>query len=682
MSRPYAIALVCAWATTCAACAVLANLGDERVLEADVSDAGPEDTILAEAEAAPDADALAPDAPDAPDAPVIDPGGTSMATTGRLQQTAGAFCTAFLVGPSTLLTAASCFPRHAHGCETASDALAGWSFALGKEIRQPDGLSVAPLAYGSLAACSPSCDPAQAADVRAMVRRSHDVALVHLSKPITTPAPLRVLTRLDDPTLLPGRRTLHGFFDYLRLGNLGGAAVSTTRWTEAAPIQEAMALSVADPLHGCEQLPSCNAVDVRDTCPHSRIGPPDDAKELYDDLLLRLNGFEAFAPGTALGGARGTPVVVDGSSFSTRPSLPTGDVAIGIVVDALGASGGSETLVAPTFGEEIGAFVDTRLEDFDGDCVPDDADPAPTVPLAGGCKAVSTPWSSVDLSASTPITTATAPILGLAPAVTTRGFDRLDVYARVLDHTTHHLACSGSSCLPNWESLGGRHFGGISAASPGSGRQWLVASAADATLDSRTFDGVGSWSPWSKTSVEAVVGGAAVVSIDVATTEVWYRRGQRLWRSRWSKSGGWLADEDTGVLATSDPCAVYVGGGAGRVEVLARGTDQQGFGLVRLSLAPSAPLSSMVVGLVPTLLPSAPACAAADATHLDLFVRGTRSSLLHATLGASQTSPPSVAYEELGPITSKPSATSWGDGRSDVVARGLHGEIRHWWLQR
>lgn len=132
------------------------------------------------------------------------------------------------------------------------------------------------------------------------------------------------------------------------------------------------------------------------------------------------------------------------------------------------------------------------------------------------------------------------------------------------------------------------------------------------------------------------------------------------------------------MLVTSDPCAAYRADGGGRIDVLARGTEKQGFGLVRLTLAPSEPLSAVSRTIVPTTLASAPSCAAATATRIDVFVRGTRSILQHAILRAGQSN---LVFEDLGPITSKASATTWGQGRWDVVARGLHGEIEHWWLQ-
>jgi hypothetical protein len=251
------------------------------------------------------------------------------------------------------------------------------------------------------------------------------------------------------------------------------------------------------------------------------------------------------------------------------------------------------------------------------------------------------------------------------------------VFARLLDHTTHHLGCSGTLCRP-WEAQGGELRGGLLAASGGTNHQLVLGSSFDDALWWRTDDALTGWSKaWTATPVTDVVGGAAVVSIDPATAEVWFRRGPTLWRAQWRASSGWLAATDTGVYATSDPCAVLLRDGTGRVQVLARGTEAQGFGLVRLTLAPSAPVTPPTFTVDPTPIASAPACATGDASRVDLFVRGGRSTLLHATLRAGQP----IAFEDLGPITSKPSAASWGPGRLDVVARGLRGEIEHWWLQ-
>jgi hypothetical protein len=639
------------------ACGIVVGLGDERVLDRRV-DGGAE---------APEPDAPAGDVPgndrpsvevdgdegpesDAPPLPV-----DARAVVGRLVHATRGSCLGVLVGPATVLTAASCFPEHARRCDTESPT--GWTFEVGGRTGTVDGLALPPgvdlaedRSSGSM--CRVDCS-ADREILRQTIRRGRDLALVHLARPLGPRA--AVLTRTDDATT--GLAGVHLALDRDRPG-LGGAVT----FGELGIGEPQMRTLVPEwPFAIAEHERSCGSFD-RGTALGPQVlwkktSPATDPthQPWFNDFAIRLSrsGGPSDAP---LGDRRGAPITLEHGERT---------IVVGIVVDGHR----NWEVAAPTFAPEVGAWLEARLVDFDDDCIPDATDRQPArAARLGTCPApLAAGWSETAVIANG----SGGRGLADAPAITSWGPGRLDIYTSVFDDGVHHLPCEGS-CVA-WEpSFGGQLQGGIAAATWGVGHQYYAVVGWDRTVHGRSFDDRydDAWDRSYQESFGTVQGTPAAAAVATDALEVWFRRGGRLHRARGTTMRHWQV-EDTGVAAAGDPAVAR--SLAGDVHVLA--PDGHG-NWIHLQLAPSAAVSSAKQTLHAVGLHTAPAIAVARDDRLDVFVRGPTSQLRWGAvvLGSTPTVAPFV--DVGGVITSHPGATSSDRGHLEVVARGPNGELR------
>ncbi|MEV4316753.1 S8 family serine peptidase [Actinocrispum sp. NPDC049592] len=239
-----------------------------------------------------------------------------------------------------------------------------------------------------------------------------------------------------------------------------------------------------------------------------------------------------------------------------------------------------------------------------------------------------------------------------APAVTSWGSNRLDVFAKGANNVLYHRAYDGS--WSEWESLGDGLASSPAAVAWGPGRFDLFARGYDNALYHKAFDGA--WHDW-----ESLGGGMqyapAVASwapgrLDVFVTgtdgALYHKPYDGQWRD-WARLGGTL---------TAGPSAVSWG--IDRIDIVGRGTDNAlyhtgwnagWFGWQSLGGA----------------LNTAPAIASWGFNRLDIFAADTNNNLHHK------------AYDGIwhdwdwqgGYLTSDPSAVSWGPNRIDIFNRGI-----------
>jgi hypothetical protein len=213
-----------------------------------------------------------------------------------------------------------------------------------------------------------------------------------------------------------------------------------------------------------------------------------------------------------------------------------------------------------------------------------------------------------------------------APAATSWGAGRLDVFARGADNTLVHKWYSGGA-WSGWESLGG-----ALTSEPG-----LVA--------------------WGSNRLDVFVRGT-----DNALWHRWY-------------AGGWSGWEPLGgALAAGPTVAAWA---TNRLDVLVRGTDSSVWHRWWDGRAWTG-WESLGGGTA-----SSPTIAAWGLGRLDVFVRGTDDALWHRWYSAGWSS-----WESLsGSLTWAPAASSKASGRLDVVVRGTDTALYRkswnggWWTE-
>ncbi|WP_305847269.1 M43 family zinc metalloprotease [Micromonospora sp. KC207] len=131
--------------------------------------------------------------------------------------------------------------------------------------------------------------------------------------------------------------------------------------------------------------------------------------------------------------------------------------------------------------------------------------------------------------------------------------------------------------------------------------------------------------------------------------------------------------------ATPQPAAPVVSRGAGRIDVVRRGTDSalhrrwsDGTGW-QPSGAQWEHLGGVCLG--------EPQVATWGPDRLDVFVRGTNRALLHKWWDGAGWQPSPAGYESLGGVClGDPRVATWGPDRLDVLVRGFDRAVYHkWW---
>jgi hypothetical protein len=139
----------------------------------------------------------------------------------------------------------------------------------------------------------------------------------------------------------------------------------------------------------------------------------------------------------------------------------------------------------------------------------------------------------------------------------------------------------------------------------------------------------------------------------------------------------------SGVNAATDPAAVAVRGGSGRVDIFAhsaRGTLQR-----KVQTAPGVSGNWIDMGLAPSgQALGNPTVASWAPEHYDVFaVDSATGHLLHKIFDNGSWS--DWIDRRLGPsghAVSSPAAVSWGVDRTDIVARdAVNDDLLHWWYQ-
>jgi hypothetical protein len=250
-----------------------------------------------------------------------------------------------------------------------------------------------------------------------------------------------------------------------------------------------------------------------------------------------------------------------------------------------------------------------------------------------------------------------------APAATTWGPGRLDVFVRGADNQLWHKSYSGSWSV--WQSLGSPP-GGLgsdpAAVAWSAGRIDVFVTGVDGHLWHKSY--AGSWSGWENLS-GGIVGAPAVSSWGPGRLDVFVRgTDNQLWHK--SYAGSWSAWEALGGGLTSSPAAVAWG--PVHIDVFARGADLAAW---HIAYTGSWSRFQSLGGA----LADAPGVSSWEVGRLDLFARGTDNHLYHQWFDEGNWSgwQPTVS----GTITSAPAAVSWAPGRADVFARGADSGIWH-----
>ena len=250
-----------------------------------------------------------------------------------------------------------------------------------------------------------------------------------------------------------------------------------------------------------------------------------------------------------------------------------------------------------------------------------------------------------------------------APAVTTWGTNRLDVFARGQDNALYHMVFDGS--WHPWVRIPATMTSAPAAVSWGTNRLDVFGRGQDnAYYHNSSIDGGSNWAGWTKVGASAT--SAPAVASWAANRLDLFGRGQdnALYHTSSTDGGGqWSAWERLDASVTSDPAAVANVGVANHIDVFARGGDnalyQRTFDTG--GWHPWARLSGT--------LASGPAVTSWASGRLDVVAAGQDLALYHAssTNGGTSWNP----WEWMGgSVTSGPAAASWAVGHIDVFARG------------
>jgi hypothetical protein len=268
-----------------------------------------------------------------------------------------------------------------------------------------------------------------------------------------------------------------------------------------------------------------------------------------------------------------------------------------------------------------------------------------------------------------------APEVATAPAVSTWGPQRLDVFIRgTTDDGLWHRDYAGGQ-WSGWEPRGGSYSSAPSAVSRSTSRiDVAIRDAADAHVARQFWNGSG----WFSDDLGGTVTSAPALSSWSSNRLDVFVRGlaDHLYHRAFDGTN-WSAWEDLtsllGVTISSAPSAVSWG--AGRIDMVARASDGRVYHVYWENS--SGWQSDYIEGVK---IASAPAISSWGPGRLDVFgQRSSDSHLVHTYYNGSIWMNPweNVSAITGNPITSSPSAVSWGPGRIDVVARAAGDRIEH-----
>jgi YD repeat-containing protein len=248
-----------------------------------------------------------------------------------------------------------------------------------------------------------------------------------------------------------------------------------------------------------------------------------------------------------------------------------------------------------------------------------------------------------------------------APAVSSWGANRLDLFARGTGNAIMHKYWNGTAWSSTWENLGGSWTSDAAAVSWGSNRIDLFARGQDNALWHKLWDG--SWHDWE--SLGGTLTSAPAVSswgtnrLDVFVRSTGNAVYQKTFNGSW---GGWVS---IGGNVASEPAATSWG--SNRIDVFARGNDNT---LQHASFNGAWSAWESLGGS----MASAPDVASWGANRLDAFYRGTDDTLSHKYFNGSWHTPESLG----GALSTAPGvAATPGTTRLDVLAQGTDTTLRN-----
>lgn len=252
-------------------------------------------------------------------------------------------------------------------------------------------------------------------------------------------------------------------------------------------------------------------------------------------------------------------------------------------------------------------------------------------------------------------------VIRSAPAASSWGVNRLDVFARGGEDTCLHLWHDVR--WHNWESLGGRITSAPAAVSWGPNRIDVFARGRNQGLWHKWWNGT-TWSGWEHLG-GILTSGPAVSSWVANRLDVFVRGLDRaLWHRSWDGTS-WSSWELLGGVLTSAPAAVSRA--PNRIDVFSRRADEALWHRwYDGAWHDWQSLDGQLAG--------APAVSSWGANRLDVFARGMDDTLVHTSWDGTGWSD----WESLGGVlTSDPAAVSWGPNRIDVFARGTDLGLHH-----
>jgi hypothetical protein len=262
-------------------------------------------------------------------------------------------------------------------------------------------------------------------------------------------------------------------------------------------------------------------------------------------------------------------------------------------------------------------------------------------------------------------------VLDVAPAVASRGPNRLDVFVRGENGHLWIYKWNGQA-WSRWEDLGsGRLTSSPAAVSWGSERLDVFVRGHDGQLAHKRWAANVGWSDWRDLGGR-LTSAPAVASWGPNRLDVFVRgHDGQLAHKRWTDADDWSDWRDLGGRLTSAPAAVSWG--ENRIDVVVRGHDGQ---LAHKRWSDQAGWSDWTD--LGGRLTSAPAICSWGRHRLDVLVRGHDGGLAHKRWSLDKEW---GDWESLGGrLTSGPGAVSWGENRIDVLVRGhAHGLARMSW---
>jgi hypothetical protein len=273
-----------------------------------------------------------------------------------------------------------------------------------------------------------------------------------------------------------------------------------------------------------------------------------------------------------------------------------------------------------------------------------------------------------DLLKSSPLLSTSSAGFSEGPAISTRGFGLLDLFARGVDNGLWYKYYQGG--WSGWFNLGGTNTltSSPSSVSWSSNRIDVVARRIDGAIWQKTYSGF--WSSWISLGAPSVgaSSGPAICSYGPNRLDIFVRGGndhlyQKTYTGTW---GPWI---DIGGFLTSEPaCVAKMNSTTKRIDVVVRGNNLLMY--INTNINGSWIGWSQVGGT--DSLTSGPGISSRSINTLDLFARGTNNQLLHNKYNGSWSGWTSLG----GFLTSSPDAVSWSSNRIDVVYRGSNLNIQ------